>query len=275
MKLYRIFSISFFIIALSVPALWAQTSGSSLKGMSLNGSTGLYSIPSGRIGWESSSNLGLDLGYHAIIRDGSATSIPKFSLSFYKLLELSAAFDVQPEGYFSPGRGTDFLGGLKVQLPLEKFTSTAIALGGNFQGLNMENSGAYRYNAGQIYAAFTYQGQFFNMPAETTVVVGKTFRQHQSDWNIDYGMGFDLLLFPKVFNHFAHWITDFSNFSYSVEAFGADAWYRGVLNTGVRLDLSTIPGLGKFKFVIDLLVTDAFDDNRAFSVGVVFGIPVL
>jgi len=243
--------------------------------MSLNGSTGLYSIPSGRIGWESSTNLGLDLGYHAIIRDGAASNIPRFNLSLFKLAEISGAFDFQPDGYFSPNKGTDFLGGLKIHLPLEKLTSTAIALGGNFQALNMENTGPYRYNAGQIYAAFTYAGQFFNMPAETTVVVGKTFREHQSDSNIDYGMGFDLLLFPKVFNRFAHWITDFSNFSYSVEAFGADAWYRGVLNTGVRLDLSTIPGLGKFKFNIDLIVTDAFDDNRAFSVGAVFGLPVL
>jgi len=262
-----------FMVTLCIPVLWAQSSGNSLKGMSLNGSTGLYSIPSGRIGWESSSNLGLDLGYHAIIRDGAATQIPKFSMSIFKLVEVSGAFDIQPDGYKDiPNKGTDFLGGLKVQLP---FKSSAIALGGNFQALNMENTVPYRYNAGQIYAAFTYAGHFFNMPAETTVVVGKTFQEHQSDWNIDYGMGFDLLLFPKVFNNFVHWVTDFSNFSYSVEAFGADAWYRGVLNTGLRLDLSAIPGLGKFKFVIDILVTDAFDYNRAFSVGAVFGMPIL
>jgi len=243
--------------------------------MSLNGSTGLYSIPSGRIGWEDSSNLGLDLGYHAIMRDGASTQIPKFSMSFLKLVEVSGAFDVQHNAYSTPERGTDFLGGLKVQLPLQKLTSTAIAIGGNFQALDMGSSGSYRYNAGQIYAAFTYAGHFFNVPAETTVVVGKTFRDYQSDWDIDYGMGFDLLLFPKVFNHVVHWITDFSNFSYSVEAFGADAWYRGVLNTGLRLDLSAIPGLSKFKFVIDVLMTDAFDYNRAFSVGAVFGMPIL
>ena len=267
MRNVRFLCVLFLLAALGINGLGAQ----SLRSMSLNGSTGLYSIPSGRIGWERTRDVGLDFGYNAIINE-KVDHIPKASLSLFKWVELSVAFDIQPDGYIPRDKGTDFLGGLKVQLPL---TKTAIALGGNFQALNMGETGYYRYNAGQIYAAVTYAGQFFSMPAETTVVLGKTFREHTSDWDIDFGMGFDLLLFPNIFDRFVHWVTDCSNFSYSVEPFSADAWYRGVVNTGLRIDLSAIPSLSKFKFTIDALVTDAFDHNRAFSIGVTFGVPIV
>ena len=276
MKYLRITSIAFLIALLGVPVMEAQ----SLKGMSLNGSTGLYSIPSGRIGWEQSSDFGLDLGYHAIINEGTATHIPKLSMSLFKFKELSAVFDVQPYRYRTHDRESDFIGGIKIQFPL---TNTGIALGGNIQALNIDHSDHsdhpeytryHRYNAGQVYVAVTYAGEFFTMPAETTVVLGKTFVEDRTDSNIDFGMGFDMVLFPSVFQHFLHWITDFSNFSYSVEAFGADGGSRGVLNTGIRFDLAAIPALSKFKFIIDVLMADAFDDNRSFSVGAVFGIPI-
>ncbi|MCL2320105.1 MAG: hypothetical protein FWC45_08465 [Treponema sp.] len=266
MKNLQITGLAFVIALLLVPALEAQ---STLRGMSLNGSTGLYSIPSGRTGWEKSSSFGLDLGYHAIIRGGAATNIPKISMSLFKFMELSAALDVQPNGYITPDKGTDFIGGIKFQLPI---ASSAIALGGNFQTLN---AGIYNYNAGQIYAAVTYAGQLFNMPAETSVVLGKTFKEKNTNWDIDFGMGFDLILLPRQLGRFVHWVSDFANFSYSVEAFGADALYRGVFNTGLRIDLSAIPDLSKFKFVIDVFVTDVLDKGRAFSLGAVFGVPVL
>ncbi|MDR2617877.1 MAG: hypothetical protein LBC62_03295 [Treponema sp.] len=246
---------------LAVSALGAQ----SLKGMSLNGSTGLYSIPSGRIGWERTSDFGLDLGYHAIIRN-RASHIPKLSVSLFKWVELSGAVDIQPGDHQS-----DLIAGAKIQFPL---TNTAIALGGNFQSLNVGNE-YYSLNAGQVYLAVTYAGQFFNMPAETTVVLGKTFIKDNIDSNIDFGMGFDLVLLPKVFEKALHWVTDFANFSYSADPFGADFRSRGVLNTGLRVDLSIIPVLSKFKFVVDVLMADAFDDGRSFSVGTVFCIPIL
>ena len=272
----QIVCIVFLLAALGIQGLEAQSqsgnSGNSLKGMSLNGSTGLYSIPTGRIGWERTRDIGLDLGYHAIITDGQATHIPKASVSLFKWVEVSAAFDIQPDGYLGNDRGTDFIGGAKIQFP---FTKTAIALGGNFQSLNFLSGDDSGYNAGQVYVAVTYAGQFFSWPAETTVVVGKTFGRNSPNWNIDYGMGFDLVLLPNILDRYVHWITDFSNFSYSVEAFGADPVYRGVVNTGLRVDLSLIPALSKFKFVIDVLVTDVFDKTRAFSVGAVFGIPIL
>jgi hypothetical protein len=255
---------------LAVAGLSAQTS--SLKGMSFNGATGLYSIPSGRIGWERSSDFGLDLGYHLLFSDsGKAGHIPKISASLFKWVELSGAFDIQSKELVGYDDGSDFIGGLKVQLPVSR---TAVAVGGNLQALNL-GSNYGRRNAGQIYVAVTYAGEFFSMPAETTVVLGKTFVENSSSSNIDFGMGFDLILLPKVFQRYIHWITDFANFSYSIEAIGANAGSRGVLNTGIRIDLASVPSLSKFKFVIDAIVTDAFDDNRAFSLGIVFGMPIL
>lgn len=265
MKMIRIIPIVFLIFALCITGLEAQP----LRGMSLNGSTGLYSIPTGRTGWEGTSALGLDLGYHAIIRNGNATHIPKASLSLFKWVEVSAGFDFQTERHRR--NGNDFLGGLKVQFPL---TKTALSLGGNLQSLNLGNSSPARYNAGQVYLAVTYAGTFFEMPAETTVVLGKTFSRRHSNLDFDFGMGLDLLIFPKIFNRYLHWIVDFSNFSYSVEAWDADSWNRGVLNTGIRVDLSAIPIFKKFKFALDILVTDLLDANRAFSVGAVFGVPI-
>jgi len=283
MKNFRIIFAAVLIAGLGLSGLAAQSSGnSSLRGMSLNGATGLFSIPTGQIGWGSPTDVGLDLGYHAIFNDGKATSIPMANVSLFKLVELSAAVDLQPKDAFYPGKNTDFLGGVKVQLPVSK---TNLALGGNLQLMNIDNdTSACRYNAGQIYLAITYPGQFFSWPAETTMVVGKTFcnRDHYPDWDFDYGMGFDLVILPQYLNNFVHWVTDFGNFSYSVEAFGADPYYRGVLNTGLRIDLSQIPVLSKFKAQVDVLATDILDDSytagyggRSFSIGVMFGLPIM
>ena len=272
MKNIRIIVITFLIAALNVSGLGAQAMNSgSVKGMSLNGSTGLFSIPSARIGWENSTEFNLDLGFHTIVHSGKAAHIPKLSASLLNWVELNAALDFQPDGYFSFDKGTDFIVGAKVQFPM---ANTAIALGGNFQALNFNNTD-YRHNAGQLYMAVSYAGQFFDMPAETTVVAGKTFGENYSNSNIDFGMGFDLLLLPKYFGNFIHWITDFANFSYSVEAFGADAWHRGVLNTGFRINLSAVPIFERYKFAVDILMTDAFDQNRAFSVVTVFGMSLM
>ena len=266
MKGLKVFAIVLFVAILGITSVTAQ----SLKGMSLNGATGLYSIPSGRIGWERSSDFGLDIGYHLIADGDYTTHIPKLAMSLFKWVEISGAFDIQPEE-----RGTDFIIGAKVQFPLKK---TALALGGNFQAIDLGKTGKFEhgdYKAGQIYLAATYAGSFFDLPAETTVVLGKTFIEDNSNSNIDFGMGFDVVLFPKQFEGIVHWITDFANFSYSADAIGAISGARGVLNTGLRFDMSRIKALEKFKFAIDILMTDAFDTNRAFSFGVVFGIPIL
>ena len=125
MKHLRIFCAALLFIVLGVQGLKAQ---SSLKGMSLNGSTGLYSIPSARISWERTTDLGLDLGYQTIVADGDwyATHIAKIGVSLFKWVEVSVAFDLQPDGWKGYKDEVDFIGGLKIQLPL---TKTAIAFG--------------------------------------------------------------------------------------------------------------------------------------------------
>ncbi|MCG8479049.1 MAG: hypothetical protein MI724_08140 [Spirochaetales bacterium] len=250
------------LIVLTAPL----TSAQSLKGMSLNGATGLIGIPSGRVGWERTADLGFDLGYHWIQDDDESAHIPKASISLFQVGEVSFAYDTN--------RGDDeedwILGG-KIQLPT---SGTAVALGANFQSAQ---SGGDTETAQQIYLAATYPGTFFRMPAETTFVVGKTFGDAPGvpgDEAIDFGMGFDLVLFPEIFQGYIHWINDFSNFSYSVDAVGAEAGIRGSFNSGIRIDLAANPNLSRFKFVIDAMITDALDDNRTFGLGLAFGAPI-
>lgn len=242
----------------------SSLSAQSLKGMSLNGSTGLVSIPSGRIGWEHSADFGFDVGYHAVV-DGNVTShIPKISASLFQSLELGFAYDTQNDSADS-----DMIFSGKFQLPVKR--ASAIAIGGNIQMLKTNDNST---NADQLYLAATYPGDFFNMPAETTFVIGKTFGENVPDSDIDFGMGFDLLFLPDVFQGYVHWINDFANFSYSCDAVGARSDYRGVFNSGIRIDLGSSDMFSGYKFVIDAIITDALDDNRAFSIGLAFGAPL-
>lgn len=248
------------IAIMLVPAVSAQ----SLKGMSLNGQTGLIGIPSGRIGWERTAELGFDLGYHAIFGDNDTAHIPKGSISLFRVGEISFAYDTN-----GGDDNEDFIIGGKIQLPTR---GTAVAIGGTFQSLQRTGD---TETAQQIYLAATYPGNFFNMPAETSLVVGKTFGDRgPGDEAIDFGMGFDLLLFPEIFQGYVHWVNDFSNFSYSLDAVGAEAGIRGAFNTGIRIDLAANPNLSRYKFVIDALLTDALDENRTFGLGLAFGAPI-
>ena len=249
-----------FLILLCTAGLPAQT----LKGMSLNDSTGLISIPSARIGWEKSADVGVDIGFHTILDDPDNTNIPKASVSLFKVAEIAFAYDTQADS-----DNSDMLINGKVKLPIK--SSSAVAVGMNYQALKIA---AQEETVNQIYLATTYPGDFFKMPAETTVTIGKTFGDIAPDDNIDFGMGFDLLLFPSTFNGLIHWINDFANFSYSFNAIGSNAGYRGSFNTGIRVDLSTIPALSEYKCVIDAFITDTLDENRAFSIGGSFGLPV-
>ncbi|MGC9313166.1 MAG: hypothetical protein ACP5IA_10780 [Sediminispirochaetaceae bacterium] len=249
------------LVLLLVLIVTVGVSAQTLKGMSLNGATGLISIPSGRIGWEHSADFGFDLGYHAIIDDDQTAHIPKVSGSLFKTLELGFAYDSQADS-----DNADMLFSGKFQLPIEK--ASAIAVGGNIQQLEQ---GGTSTNITQIYLAATYPGDFFTMPAETTFVIGKSFGDNAVDENIDFGMGFDLMLLPDVFQGYVHWINDFANFSYSNQAIGAIAGSRGVFNTGMRIDLGSAEMFRGFKFVIDAILTDALDANRAFALGLTFG----
>jgi hypothetical protein len=260
----------------------ASVTASPLRGQSLYGSTGLYSIPSGRIGWESDSNFGLDIGYRAIINnDEGVAHIPAITASLFNWVELSAAMDFQPSIFYdeSNQRNDDLLLGIKIRLT--NSGNTAIALGGNIQFLNFINENSFNYNAYQPYMAVTYSGSFFSMTAETTLVFGKTFYSGgpSNNSDVDFGMGFDLVLFPDVFGDAVHWIIDFANFGYSDNGWTnqllphtGPAHYRGVVNMGFRIDLSTIPIFNNNKFIIDFAFNDLFDDrSRAFTIGTVFG----
>ncbi|AEF86606.1 hypothetical protein TREPR_2818 [Treponema primitia ZAS-2] len=280
------------VIIAAVPSLMADP----LNTMSLSGATGLYTVPTGRVAWTNDAKVGLDFGYHTIIAkkhnyfsnsalqnkdsDGyELNHIPKISASFFKWVDVFLASDFQPS-YGLPGddndSNNDLITGLKVQLPTK---GADIALGTNFQALNLRNS-EFGYQALQLYAAFTHEATIVTLPAETSVTLGKTFGFNNDyddslqDFNFDFGMGLDLSLFPKAIPGFFHWIIDYSNFSYSANPWGANAWFRGTLNTGIRFNFASIAALNDYKFVFDIILTDAFDEYyRSFSFGLVFGVP--
>jgi hypothetical protein len=250
-----------------VPALQAQ----SLKGMTANGATGLFTLPGGRIGWEEAADIGLDLGlnYNFVERN----PIAQMGISLFKWAEITVGADFQPYVH-TPGYGTsrfkktDTILGMKIQFPFKRI---ALALGGNAQFLLHDSFST----AGQIYAASTYRSSFFDWPLETSLALGYTFRKDPGS-DIDFGIGFDLELFPALLRRLVHWIVDYSNFSYSAEALGSDPFYRGDLSAGLRLDFSAIPLLDDFKLSLDIVAADILDkDHRSGRVGFLFGAPLL
>jgi len=269
---------------ISIPSALAQsTDAAGFRGQSMNGSTGLFSIPTGRVGWDRTKNFGIDFGYRTIINnDMGVAHIPALTMTLFKTVEISAAFDIQPDfNYRNNKENNDLLLGLKIKLPTTP--TTPISIGFNYHPINIENE-QHNYFAYQPYVAITYKGTFFAMPAETTVVFGKTFYSGgpENNSNIDFGMGFDIILFPDVFKNTVHWIIDFANFGYSDHAWPNNwggsqtaAVWRGILNTGFRIDISSIPALNKFKFLIDFIFNDLFDSGyRSFTVGAVFGLEI-
>jgi len=281
------FILILFIFVQSIGAQPAKTDAG-FRGQSMNGATGLFSIPSGRLGWDSPAKFAMDFGYRAVINnDLGIAHIPAITMNLFSWVEISSAFDFQPRLHWNGyEQNNDLLLGLKIRLPTS--ASTAIAIGSNFQFLNIDNKNNRDYNAFQPYIAITYPGNFFKMPAETTIVFGKTFysndnRYHpmRNDTNIDFGMGFDIILFPDALKGLFHWIIDFSNFNYSDNAwpntsfYHTDSVWRGILNTGIRINMSSIPALSKLKFLIDAIFNDLFDEgSRSFTVGIVFGFSV-
>jgi hypothetical protein len=262
------------IVFAGLSGLGAQNQ--SLRGMTFNGATGLYMVPSGYVGWERSA--GLDLGYHGII-NGYSNHLFNINISMFGLAEVSFAFDIQDDYFRS--KNDDLIFGSKLEL--FTFKNTSVGLGGNLQILNLggerwSNKRLNRalnghYIAGQIYGAVTYRNGFFGSETEISVVMGKTLYGGM-DSSIDFGMGFDVLLLPQYLGRFVHVIVDFSNFSYSDSLNPKIFVDRGILNTGLRLDLSAIPPLKNFKINIEVLMTDTFDEGRSFALGAVFGFPL-
>jgi hypothetical protein len=91
--------------------------------------------------------------------------------------------------------------------------------------------------------------------------------------NIDFSMGFDLNIAPEYLKGYVHWITDFANYSYSIDPrFGVNNYDRGVLNTGFRIIFMQDKN---FKINLDILFLDILDKNRGFSTGLTMGVPFM
>ncbi len=244
------------------------------KSPSFGGATGLISTPTAHTGWEGA-DFGLDLGYHYVDASDDAADggyhIPKALLHIGVAgtnLEVGFAYDAQPD--FGEDDETD-----DMIINAKWVFTEGLAIGGNAQLMDENGTDEERHDF-QIYFAATYPGEFFSMPAETTIVIGHTFwgedreGDHENDnENVDFSMGFDLDFLPNVFKHYVHWINDFSNYSYSTEAGGSDAWWRGSFNTGLRLALMRDK---QFKLNLDLIMTDALDENRDWAAGAAFGL---
>jgi hypothetical protein len=262
------------VLALAALPLGAQEKPP-LSVMSLNGATGLYVVPTARVAF-TDANMGFNAGYHTNIHKpfgGGSTEMNHLiqaNFSFLKMFEVSGTFDVQPKDAMGKDPN-DLLTGFKFQLP---FVTIPVALGSSFQYRDMGRENADHW-ALQIYGAVSYQSDLFGWPAETSLVVGHTFLEEGGGSNIDFGVGFDLVVLPRYLKNFLHLLIDYANFSYSADPWGADAASRGVLNTGLRVDLAQIPALSKFNFAVDIYVADAFDERdiggRSFGLGATFG----
>jgi hypothetical protein len=276
-----------FAMVCAAAAAFGQEAGgevNTIKGMSLNGATGLIATPTAQIGWERSNEIGLDFGYHAVFFDDGLTHIPKAALSLFKKGEIHIAYDSVGSDRYSDDISfpkTDPQAGLlggKFQFYKEGVS--AVAVGGNLQYIDEYRN--KNWTAGQVYLVATYSGAFFGMPSATSVTIGKSFSEKHDGrrlveyQDIDFSMGFELTLLPEVFKNYIQWINDFSNYSYSVLPAGSYTERRGSYNTGLRID--PIKN-NQFKFVVDAIVADVFDDEddhgnggRSFIVGLTFGV---
>lgn len=251
----------FFLTAISIflsTTIWAAP----FMSPQIGGSTGLISTPTAKTGWEDAA-IGLDIGMHYIQDDDGDAYPLAVTLQLFNRWELGGVFDIQED------RGNDIIGHTK--LNFYNSGSSALAIGGNYQDLKYNEDDDEDHVFYQLYLAATYGGKFFNMPAQTTIVFGKTFGDDVEKKNIDFSMGFDLDFFPSVFKGYVHWINDFANYSYSMDPVGAESGRRGCFNTGIRIAVFRDKN---YKLNFDAILTDALDENRAFALGAAFGLAI-
>jgi hypothetical protein len=248
------------VMTLSATPLFSQ----SMKGLSIGGTTGLITTPTGRIAWEESSDLGLDLGYHFSTDRGFGENenLINVAVSMFKKLEAGLTFDSQ-----SGDDASDLI--LFGKFQIFNDGQSGMAVGANLQLLDFSSDITDR-TLSQIYLASTYSGDFMEIPASTTIVFGKTIDIEDGlNDRIDFSMGFDMALFPQVFNGYVRWISEFANYSYSADSRITNANARGAFNSGLRIH---ILGGSAYKLVIDATLMDLFDEGiDKFAIGGSFG----
>lgn len=229
---------------------------SSVKGNSVNGATGIILAPTARIGWEYS-DFGIDFGY-SFLYNGQMDHVPAINLSILRKAEIGAAFNIHDNNDFN------LLFHGKFQFYRKGGSAVAMGLNGEVASIN---------NDGRLYLTpflvATYSGNFFTWPAVTSMMFGWHMLQGDSGVtsNFAFAMGFELSLIPEVFNNYLFWISDFSNYSYSVSP-AIDAGSRGAFNTGIRIDPVKN---GKIKLVFDIVGTDLLDSSRGFMAAATIG----
>ncbi|MFC1671107.1 hypothetical protein ACFL20_12020 [Spirochaetota bacterium] len=257
MRLINRLLIATFLMPLCCLSLYSKTASDYIRSSNVGGATGLITAPTAFTGW-AESNFGMEFGYH-YINESEDSHIPKISVHLFKMFEMGFTYDVQEK----QDDESDLL--LHSKFRILSMKNSAIAVGGNYQMISRGTS--KKYHNGQLYFAATHSSSFFNMPAETTIVIGKTFGEETDKNELDFSMGFDLNIIPKLFKGHAHWINDISNFSYSNDPKGDNYW-RGIFNTGIRF---AILNRQNIKLNVDFIISDAFDNSRSFNAGAALG----
>ena len=269
-SLYAVFTV--FVLSFVFMPLGSDAHAVAFRSPSLGGATGLITTPTARTGWEGAF-MGLDLGMgYTQLGDGSY--LPRATLQLFDRWELGAMYEMLDEHEDDMEQNDLYLHSKIRFYPWTGSSNSALAIGGNYQSLKVNDES---YVAYQFYLAATYSGDFLGMPAETTLVFGKTFGDDKivPEKDYDFSMGFDLDLFPSIFKGYIHWITDFSNYSYTKDALRDVSGYRGSFNTGARI--AVFKGHRKYKLNIDVLGLDLLDDpdasgGRELGLQVVFGL---
>ncbi|MCL2025955.1 MAG: hypothetical protein FWG92_04025 [Leptospirales bacterium] len=263
---------------------------------SINGATGLIVTPTAHVGWQGKNTIGIDGGYHLLPDHNGWGMVPKVTASFFGRGEVGAAWDAQFRD--SPNKKNEQDIWLHGKFKIYSDPCCAFAIGGNLQWLDINNDRT-EGRVFQLYLAYTFAQNIFNMPVETTFVVGKTMsvdrikagyrkrgnerqlyiRTDKNDpysrkGDIDFSVGFDFDLFPQYFKHYVHWVTDFANYSYSADPMGALPRYRATGNTGLRFIPSKAIAKNKnaaWKWNVDIYLMDFFDHNREWAIGTTLG----
>ncbi len=260
MKKNIVKSLLLLLMVLMASTLAAQ---SSVKGMNARGVTGIIVTPTARIGWEKS-DIALD-GTYSFLHKDDPSHIPAVTLSLFKKAEIALAYDIEDNGVNTDLQNL-LIGG---KFQLYKEGGTALAIGGNFETVMGDDVIEDDKKSSDIYIVTTYGGDFFDLPAVTSMMFGwQVMEADDIKSNLNYSMGFELGLFPEKLKNYVYWISDFSNYSYAAYQYRIDR-DRGVFNTGLRLDPIKD---SNFKLVFTLVGTDLMDEDcRGLMANATFG----